>query len=89
MRSDRVFVHDHTDGLQAVFDSEYLDETTRSRKSAGYSRPALPRSPQRPPLLHCASSSLDIRREFSSAYLQKTSENIHLELRECDISATV
>lgn len=28
----------------------HLDETARSRKSAGYGRPALPRSPQRPPL---------------------------------------
>lgn len=28
----------------------HLDETARSRKSAGYGRPALPHSPQRPPL---------------------------------------
>lgn len=28
----------------------HVDETARSRKSTGYSRPALPRAPQRPPL---------------------------------------
>lgn len=84
MRSDRVFIHHHTDGLQAVYDGG-LDETARSRKSAGYS--SSPLSPETTPVALCQQLTGFLERV--QPYLRKTSESIHLELRECDMSATV
>lgn len=89
MRSDRVFMHDHTDRLQAVSDSGFA--TSMKQLGAGNLQatvsqlfPALPRD-------HPCSTVPAAHWIFgkSSAYLRKTSESIHLELRECDMLATV